>query len=67
MIGDGLMEELATQITTAVRPKPADIPKYIANGAARATLHAMQRHFNDPAVMADYEKWLKKQKTKETE
>lgn len=44
--------------------KPADIPKHIANGAARATLHAMTRYFDDPAVMADYKKWLKSRNSK---
>lgn len=44
--------------------KPADIPKHIADGAARATLHAMTRYFDDPAIMADYKKWLKERNSK---
>lgn len=61
------MAEMILKPIAGIKPKPADIPKYIADGAARATLHAMTRYFDDPAVMADYKKWLKKQKTKETE
>lgn len=59
------MSNTAAQGTAGI--KPADIPPHIAIGAARATLHAMQRYFADPAVMADYKKWLKEQKKKETE
>jgi hypothetical protein len=56
------MPNTAAQGTPGV--KPADIPQHIAIGAARATLHAMQRYFADPAVMVDYNKWLKEQKRK---
>lgn len=56
------MSNTAAQGTAGI--KPADIPPHIAIGAARATLHAMQRYFADPAVMADYNKWLKQQKRK---
>lgn len=62
------MAELTTRITSGVRPlKPAQIPSYIADGAARATLRAIERYFENPAVKADYIKWLKQQKAKETE
>lgn len=56
------MSNTAAQETAGI--KPADIPPHIAIGAARATLHAMQRYFADPAVMVDYNKWLKEQKRK---
>ncbi len=61
------MAELTTRITAGARPDSTDIPKYIIDGVARATLNAMIRYFDDPAVKADYEKWLKQQKHKETE
>ena len=67
MIGGGRMAEMILKPKAGINPAPADIPKHIADGAARATLHAMQRYFTDPDVMADYKKWLKKQKIKETE
>lgn len=51
-----------------LRVKPADIPSHVADGFARATLRAVERYFSDPAVKAEYEKWLKERhKKQETE
>lgn len=50
--------------TNAAGLKPADLPRYISDGAAHITLRAMQRYFEDPAVRADYKKWLKSRKAK---
>lgn len=50
--------------TNAAGLKPADLPHYISDGAARITLRAMQKYFEDPAVKADYKKWLKSRKAK---
>ena len=50
--------------TSAAGIKPADLPRHISDGAARITLRAMQRYFEDPAVKADYKKWLKSKKAK---
>jgi hypothetical protein len=50
--------------TNAAGLKHADLPRYISDGAAHITLRAMQRYFEDPAVKADYKKWLKSRKAK---
>lgn len=50
--------------TSAAGIKPADLPRYISDGAAHITLRAMQRYFEDPAAKADYKKWLKSRKAK---
>lgn len=44
---------------TSVGVKPADIPEYIADHAAYATLYAIKRFFDDPAAIAQYNEWLK--------
>lgn len=42
--------------------KPSDIPAHVADGFARATLRAVEKYFEDPAVMAEYEAWKSKRK-----
>ncbi len=44
--------------------KGENIPKYIVDGAARATLHALRRYFEQPGVKRDYEAWKRKQQLK---
>lgn len=61
------MPDMMIVKTERLNVKPSDIPSHVADGFARATLKAVERYFDDPAVMADYKKWLKKQKIKETE
>lgn len=61
------MAEMILKPKAGIELKPANVPGHIADGAARATLHAMQRYFSSPAVQADYKKWLKEQAVKETE
>lgn len=53
------MHELTLKTNQSAKPTPDKIPAYIADGVARATLRAIERYFKDPAVIADYEKWLK--------
>ena len=55
------MAEMILKPRAAVKPTPANIPAHISNGAARATLRAIERLFADPVVQKDYKKWLKEQ------
>lgn len=45
---------------TSAGVKPADLPAYIVQYATRATYNAVSRYFENPAVKADYEKWISK-------
>ena len=45
---------------------PSQIPQHVINNAARATLKAVQKYFDNPAVQKEYEAW-KNKRHKETE
>lgn len=43
---------------------PSQIPSHIVDSVARATLHAVERYFQQPGVQEEYEKWLKEHRRK---
>jgi hypothetical protein len=45
---------------------PSQIPQHVINNVARATLKAVQKYFDNPAVQKEYEAW-KNKRHKETE
>lgn len=43
---------------------PSQIPTHIVDNVARATLHAVERYFQQPGVQEEYEEWLKEYRKK---
>lgn len=47
-----------------IKVTPSQIPSHIVDNVARATLHAVERYFQQPSVQEEYKKWLKEHKRK---
>ena len=42
------------------RPEDASmVPRYTMRGLARSTIRAVEKHFENPAVQKDFERWLR--------
>ena len=59
------LENRQTVANTDYLVKSKDIPGYIVDGAARATLHALRRYFDLPNVKREYEEWKRNQQSEE--
>lgn len=55
------MKQMATvpvDSGTPVKIKTSDIPAYVAMNLAQAAFNALHRAWEDPAIQADYRRWL---------
>lgn len=53
-----MKKEPAVRVTATGGIEPERIPAHVAENLAQTALQGILRAYNDPAIRADYERWM---------